>query len=228
MALTWTVNIADGQIITSDYIIQIRNNINVELTRREKATFNFVQPVNTHGKINAIAIDELRNAMSTIDPNHGILAPIAGVTIITNEYLDSFRNVLNNLNAVPVYRWAFGPWEYIYESFSGPNARFFIFDVKHEGEARNRWGMTYNVNNVKEARVPTTAAAVPFDGQYNGYDFYYRRIYTWNGSSWVLTTFDTNIMYRKGNHVYTWDVTDKYGRTLQYFYQIQRGVYTQF
>ena len=54
MALTWSQNISDGQIITQAAVTEIRNNINIERTRRGIANYNFTQPIIIGGIIKKI------------------------------------------------------------------------------------------------------------------------------------------------------------------------------
>jgi len=100
MAYTWNQGISSDTKITAAGIIELRNNVNAERTRRAKGAYSFSAEIVSGNKILRSAIEEIRTAAIGIRTDGGYVPPVLPNvdSFLVNNWVSGMRNDLNVLN----------------------------------------------------------------------------------------------------------------------------------
>jgi len=115
MAYTWNQGISSDTKITAAGIIELRNNVNTERTRRAKGAYSFSAEIVSGNKILRSAIEEIRTAVIGIRTDGGYVPPVLPNvdSFLVNNWVSSMRNDLNTLNDTgQSSNLVTGPWLY--------------------------------------------------------------------------------------------------------------------
>jgi len=201
MAYTWNNDVVQSNLVKANELLEIRDKINLERTRRGIGTTIFSQPLVVGNVINYAAVDEIRNRVIGIK---ACSLPAIG-DLMTSSLVNSFKNqldVFNNTPGTPVYGWVEGPWEYVYNTRSHQMTSGFLPHIYcfYPDNAANSFALTN------------------YDGQHLGYNFLYRRISS-------DTTIDYNTIYLRGvERYYHYNEDEKWGGAV-WQYDIKKCVY---
>jgi len=104
VAYTWNNDVVQSNLVKANELLEIRDKINLERTRRGIGTTTFSQPLVVGNVINYAAVDEIRNRVIGIK---ACSLPEVG-SLMTSSLINSFKNqldVFNNTPGTPVYGW---------------------------------------------------------------------------------------------------------------------------